>query len=413
MKIHINVLDRLILTLLSFVILVDMINGFMAMEFAKLPISQIFKFLLLLLFLLRLSKSKDFLLVLILLVIFQIGPVIGFIKTLDSSAFFKDIVVATKWFNVPLSFFYFKNLFQANNLNTLHVNLPQMVRRGYYFLLFNMLLGLLGLGMAFYHHGFNNAVGTRGYIFAGNELTILVLALAFIIGVYLYHNKKYKHFVFTLLVFLMISFLITSKTVLGGTIIVFLIPVISHIRFPIKRKWIERASLIVALGIPILSLFFYFGIVSSGVIEKIKFSMKRNDYDILTVALSNRNNFVRQGWEVFVQEYPFWGKILGFGQDYHLSLSGHSAEVDFFSLLFASGILGLFTLLLLLLYWILNAYNLSGHREYGYARSVFLFLIFLTLVANLSGHIFGSGIAGIFIGLAIALMFYKTVKTEV
>ncbi len=408
MKIHINVLDRLILTLLGYVVLIDMINGFFAMEFTKLPISQIFKFILLLLFLLRLSKTKDFLFLIGLLIIFQIGPLIGIIKTGDFSSFSKDIIVATKWFNVPLSFFYFKNLFQHRDFGKNQKKLFQMVNYAFVFIVINMVLGFVGLGMAFYHHGFDNAVGTRGYIFAGNELTILVLALAFIIGSYQYHNKKYKQFVLSLLVFLAISFLITSKTVLGGTIIVFLIPVISHIGFPIKRKWIERLTLITAFGIPILSLFFYFGIISSGVIEKIKFSMKRNDYDILTVALSNRNNFVRQGWEVYAQEYSIWGKLFGFGQEYHLQLSGHSAEIDFFSLLFASGILGLMTLFLLLLYWILNAYNLSSLRENGYARSVFFFVLFLTVVANLSGHIFGSGIAGIFIGLAISLMFYKT-----
>lgn len=408
MKINISALDRIILTLLGYVVLVDMVNGFFAMELTKLPISQAFKFLLLLLFFVRMLPSRDLPYLLLLLFIFQLGPIMGWLKTQDGNALFSDVVVATKWFNVPLSFYYFKNLFQGKQLDGLKKAIHRMVRRSYIFLSINMFLGLLGLGMAFYNHGFSNAVGSRGYIYAGNELTILVLALAFIMGTHLYYNKKYVEWGFTFLVFMIISFLITSKTVLGGTILVFLIPVLSNIRFPIKRIWMERATILVAIAIPIVSFLFYFGISTSGIVDKIAYSMKRNDYDILTVALSNRNNFVRQGWEVYTQEYPFLGKLIGYGQQYHLQLSGHSAEVDFFSLLFASGILGLVTLLVLLLYWIVNAFNLSRIKGYGYARSVLVFVLFLTLVANLSGHIFGSGIAGIFIGMSIAIMFYKT-----
>ena len=109
-----------------------------------------------------------------------------------------------------------------------------------------------------------------------------------------------------------------------------------------------------------------------------------------------------------MNEFSLIGKMFGYGQSYHLELSGHLAEIDFLSLLFASGILGITVLFIIIYYWYINAINLKNiEGEFWYAKPVLLFLWFLIIAANLSGHIFGSGIAGFFIGLSLALMFYN------
>ncbi|MGK2862155.1 MAG: O-antigen ligase family protein [Chitinophagaceae bacterium] len=282
-----------------------------------------------------------------------------------------------------------------------------MVRRSFLFLAINLTLGLLGFGMAFYNHGYASEVGTRGFIYAGNELTILVLAIGFIIATYFYQKSEVKRFLIFFGIFMVFAFLITSKTVLAGVFIIFLIPVISALRVRIPKKWASWILAAFIIGIPILSLSFYIWVTKSGIINRIEQSMARNDNDFLTILVSNRNNFVKAGWEVYISDYSWIGKLVGFGQQHHLDLSGHSAEVDFFSLLFASGIIGFLTLLLVISYWMLNALKLNGILGYVYAKSVIIFLLFLVIAANLSGHVFGSGIAGLFIGLAIALMFYK------
>ncbi len=384
-----------------------MINGLAAMEFIKLPVSQIYKLVLLLLFFLRLAFTKDFVFVLALLLIFQIAPLAGLIKTGNFEAYISDVIIATKWFNVPLSFFYFKNLFQSSHFYRMRTMLKKVISRSFWFILINMGLGLLGFGMAFYNHGYPNAVGTRGFIYAGNELTILVLALGFLIACYYIARSDIKRYLMMLACFVLIAFLITSKTVIGGVIIVFLIPVLASIRFSFNRKWMDWIVASFVFGIPLMILAFYVGITRSGILEKLAFSMRRNDYDPLTVLLSNRNNFIRQGWEVYDQDYSIWGKIFGYGQQYHLELSGHLAEVDFFSLLFSAGYLGLFSLFFVIFYWLVNATYLKSVRGYIHARSSLIFLLFIVVAANLSGHVFGSGIAGFFIGLSLAIMYYK------
>lgn len=387
-----------------------MFNGFFAMELTKLPISQGYKFILLTLILTRLSATRDFGFVLVLLFVFQIGPLAGWIKTGDFVTFIQDAVVAAKWIMVPVSFFYFKNLFQHASFPKLEHDVKRVVRMAFAFISLNMFLGVLGFGMAFYNHGYNNAVGTKGFIYAGNELTIMVLAVGYIIAVYYWQKEWYRKFLVAFLSFMLYAFLITSKTVLGGVIIIFLIPVVSSIKLNIKRKWLDWISAMLLLGTPVLIVLFYIGIVQSGIILKFQNSLERNNYELLTVLVSNRNNFVEQGWDVYANEYSVPGKVFGYGQQYHLNLSGHSAEVDFLSLLFASGILGVLFLFLILFYWGLNANKLKRIDGYLYAKPTLIFLWFIIIAANLSGHVFGSGIAGFFIGFALALMFYNAKK---
>lgn len=414
LKIKLLTFDYIILTILSYIVLVDMINGFFMMEFTKIPVSQLFKFFLLILLTFRLVKTKDFAFIVLLLIVFQIGPFFGLLKNGNVNDFFSDAVVATKWFNVPLSFFYFKTLFQGASFPLLENKIKLVVMRSFKLITLNMFLGFLGLGMAFYNHGYGNAVGTRGFIYAGNELTILVLTLGFMIAMYFYQKKLYKKYLFLFLIFLLFSFLITSKTVLGGVTIVFLIPLMSSIKINVRinQKWVNRIFVSLVFGIPFLISIFYFGIINSGVLNKLKYSLKRNDNDILTVVLSNRNNFIKNGWDVFINDYSIIGKLFGYGQKYHVTISGHVAEVDFFSLLFASGFFGLLMLIFVILYWLLNALKLKQNPNFIYAKPVLFYLWFLIIIANLSGHIFGSGIAGYFIGLSIAVMFYYNPKIK-
>src|SRR5699024_11705754 len=104
---------------------------------------------------------------------FQVAPLMGLIKSREFSSYLADVVTATKWFVVPLSFFYFKTLFQTKYVDKLYKPLQKLMIVSVSFLTLNMVLGVLGFGSAFYYEGSSMASGTKGFIFAGNELTIL------------------------------------------------------------------------------------------------------------------------------------------------------------------------------------------------------------------------------------------------
>tara|TARA_B100000378_G_scaffold118180_2_gene94748 strand:- start:822 stop:2009 length:1188 start_codon:yes stop_codon:yes gene_type:complete len=389
-----------------------MINGFFLMKDIHLPISQFYKLFLLVLMAFKVLYTRDFLFFILIFFSFLIAPFFGFIKTGDFYFFIEDVITAIKWVSIPLSFFYFKNLFQSTYFIKIYNWIKYSVILGFLFLLINLALGAAGLGMSFYFHGYGNAVGTRGFIYAGNELTILVLTLGFLIASYLKQNKYYKIFVLSLFIFLIFSFLITSKTVLGGVLVVFLIPWISSISKRISFKKLQIWFVVFLLGLPTLIGVFYYGVTKSGVLEKLKISSKMNDGDFWQTLLSNRNNFLIDGWIIYREKYNFLEKVLGLGQNFYVNLVESIPELDFFTLLFTNGISGLSILLIIIYYWFLNANKLKELKGYNYSNAVILFLFFLIISANLAGHIFSSAIAGFYIGLAIALMFFNTNKLE-
>lgn len=407
MKLKLQTLDKFILFLIGFTVLVDMVNGFFMMNEVKLPISQTYKFVLMFLMLLRLHRTKDILFVILIFIGFQIAPIFGLLKTGDFSTYLSDVIAAAKWFNVPLSFFYFKTIFQSDYRQKLNWALKNLFMWSFFFLAFNLTLGVLGFGQAFYFEGYGNASGTKGFIYAGNELTILVLAIGFVIASHhRYLNQNKKNILFFIL-FLLFAFAITSKTVLAGVILVFLIPYMSSLKLRFHKKWVSRIIGLVILGIPATIAAFYIAITKTGIEKKLQNSAKINNNDFLTTLLSNRNNFVVEGWHLFVQDYSGFEKIVGLGQGFYVAGVKDVAEIDFVSLLFAAGVFGLLLLLLVIFYYFLNARLLMQVKNYVHAKSVFVFLVFLCIAANLAGHIFDSGIAGFYIGASIALMFYR------
>ncbi len=406
MRLKLASLDKIILLLMGFSIIVDMLNGFFIREIVHLPISQGYKLLIMGLMLIRLAPTKDFLSVLFIFLGFQVAPWVGLLKTENFSSYLGNVIVTTKWFMVPLSFFYFKMLFKGKFVDRLELPIRRVFILSFIFLSLNMLLGAWGYGSAFYYEGYPNAAGTKGYIYAGNELTILVLALGFVIASYLYQKKRHLLNALFFAAFLLFAFLITSKTVVGGVTIIFLIPYISSVKWRFNRKWVDGFIGLCVLGLPALVGAFYYGMTRSGFLKTIQYNSTLNE-DFLTLLLSNRNTFVIKGWEVFSKDYSVPEQFFGLGEAYHLSRAGDLPELDFITILFSNGILGLLLLLFILLFYFLNARLLISKKGYVYAKPVFVFLLFLCLVANSAGHVFNSGIAGLYIGMAIALMFYQ------
>src|SRR5699024_4797353 len=117
-------------------------------------ISQAYKIVLIVLILFRLSPTKDFLPLLIVLFGFQIAPIAGWIKTGAIDTYFKDVIVASKWVMVPVGFFFFKTFFQNQTLSNKKTLLVRMIGLSLLFLTLNMVIGALGYGSAFYYDGY-------------------------------------------------------------------------------------------------------------------------------------------------------------------------------------------------------------------------------------------------------------------
>lgn len=384
-----------------------MFNGVFLRNNIALPVSQIFKFALTVLMVLRLIPIKEFGFLMLLFVVFQVAPLLGYLKTQDISALYKDIVVATKWFNVPLSFFYFKIVLQSPRLNELKRFIKRFLKISFGFLSLNMLIGVLGFGVAFYYEGYPHAVGTRGLIYAGNELAILNVSMAFIAASYYKEKQMYLHYGVFFILFMVFAFLMTSKTVMAGTVVVFILPWISTIKKSFSKKWVQRLFYFSLIGLPVLITGLVYGVTQSGFLRKLQHSNKVNEGDFWTIFFSNRNVFLKKAWGIYSEQYSAVEKIFGLGQHYFINLVEDSPEMDLITLFFTNGVLPLLVILVLIAYWFINAYYLGKQKENVFAKQVFVYLVFILILANTAGHILNSGISAYYIGLSLAIMFYR------
>jgi hypothetical protein len=135
-----------------------------------------------------------------------------------------------------------------------------------------------------------------------------------------------------------------------------------------------------------------------------------NELDIYTFILSNRNTFLFDFIEIFKKEYNIIEMIIGVGQSTFETLNNnHIIELDFFDIYFAYGIIGillfLFYISFLLIQSKIKSLNRKTYLFSSYSKYIALFLIVLSF---LSGHIFNSGMAAIYMGCVFSLMYYKS-----
>lgn len=402
---HTKNLDKIILLLLTIILLVDSVNGFFLNKGMNIPISQAYKAIILVLMLFRLvGRTYELLFVFSFFICLSIGPILGFITHFDTEYLLSDIIKNIKWINIIVSFFYFKSIFNTSYSNSLDPIFKKIITFSVIIILANLFLGLLGFGTAFYNHGYGNAAGTKGFFYAGNELSVLILILMSFIMYYFLDKSKLRFYFYSALAVLM-SFIVSSKLLVLGMIIIF-----ARLYFygkVLTYSTIKKIMKMALLFLPIFIYSLYYIITKTSMLLKLEHSFRVNNNEYFTILMSNRNNFVKWGMDEYIYSYSFIEKLFGIGQSYYVEKATHVAEIDVFTLLFSNGIISLLFHLFFVIYLFLQAKKLSlKPNKYIYAKYVLFMVIFLTVLSNFAGHIYNSGIAGIFIGMLFASMFY-------
>ena len=141
-----------------------------------------------------------------------------------------------------------------------------------------------------------------------------------------------------------------------------------------------------------------------------RFSYFWNELDIYTFILSNRNTFLFDFIEVFKKEYNIIEMIIGVGQSTFETLNhNHIIELDFFDIYFTYGVIGvslfLFYISFLLIQSKIKSLNIKTYLFSSYSKYIAILLIALSF---LSGHVFNSGMAAIYMGCVFSLMYSKS-----
>ena len=401
-------LDTIIFGLIFGLLPIDMINGYLLREVGANPIisiAQLYKIIILGLLFFRINSTEKIIFIsffglLLLPTAFQV------VKSSNVKLLFIDSVMVIKWLGSVLAFFYFRIIFIHKS------HLLKWVYRWMLFsfliLVLNIFLRLFGLGFPMYSMA-TLEIGSKGYFFAGNEVSAVLLILSsFLMYWYQFYNKKFLFIIIGALAILTGLYL-TSKTAILGTFFTFFYFLIFN---PNRKKISIRKIFSFLFSVFILlPIGFYFIVKylkTSDVMER--FSFFWNELDIYTFILSNRNTYFFDFIEIFKKEYNIIEMFIGVGiTNYELINPNDIIEIDFLDIFFSYGIIGtllfLFYISFLLFQSKIKSLNRKTYLFSSYSKYIAILLIALSF---LSGHVFNSGMAAIYIGCVFSLMYYKS-----
>ncbi|HLS29339.1 MAG TPA: O-antigen ligase family protein [Flavobacteriaceae bacterium] len=400
--------DWFIVATMFMLLPVDMINGILLKEGIEFPISigQFYKLFVIFLIFIRLCvrPKLDFLLLLGTLILFTIPSIFQFFSNDDYSLriIFDDFIKTSKYISVFLVLIYFQRIFTFPRKKTRSLVKSWLVF-SYLVFAINILLKYLGLGFPMYDY---DNTGTTGFFYAGNEISALFLVLYGIIAYHLYEIKKAKTWFFMFFLFnLFLGITITSKTAMLGIILVTLLILANPEnlkRISLRKIMIWITSIV--LLIPLTVYIAYELLKDSLIMHRIDYFY--NKWDLTTFIFSERNLRVKEMIPIYKKDWTIWEKIIGGGQYFYENQLGNIIEIDFLDIFFAYGIIGALIFTVVIIGLFLKGF-LQIKNRFPYARLALLMLFVLVLESSIAGHVFNSGIAGIYIGACFGLMFFK------
>lgn len=401
-------ISSFVLVLMFMLLPIDMFNGFLLHNNINLPLSlgQLYKFIILLfLFTSLLLKPNKLILSLGLVFLLLIPSLFQVFLQFRIDFLFNDIIKIIRYLTPVFAFLFFVDYIKKEfGLGMLF----KLVKFSFIVFSLNILLKYVGLGYPMYFH---NNIGSKGFFYAGNETSVVLIILSAIIGYNFWLERRFFRYFLFFIFTLFVGITISSKTGMLGVVLTFLfIPMkTSHIKFTFKKlNYILLFSIVI---IPALVFTFIKVIVNSPIFLRFSFFWEKLDF--VTFVFSHRNVFFDNALKVFYNNYHFVEKIIGVGQTkYELLNGGSIVEIDIADIFFAYGFMGLLLFLTLMLFIIYQAKLFKRTGSYPYASFVRLMAIVLLGISTIAGHVYSSGMAAVFLGLLFSLMYIKENQIE-
>lgn len=401
----ISYLDNFIILLLFALLPMDMLNGIVLKNGINLPISigQLYKLTILVFIFFRfLFKPQLLLISLGCTALLLLPSLYQSIKTFSASFFFEDIIKISKYLTPLFCFLFFTDYIKREGIIGIK-RLQKLIRFSYIILVGNILLKYVGLGYPMYEFG---SIGSKGFFFAGNEISVLLVILSSIIAFNMWNGgRKIQYFLFWAFT-LFVGLTISSKTGLVGILLVFVLIPLKKPSLKINFKNIAFFLGAVLMVIPLAIYLVWRFIQGTALLIRLEYFSKK--FDFWTFILSNRNVFFKDAYATYIEKYNFFEKLIGVGQTQYENLNnGMIVEIDLADIFFSYGFLGLIYFIALLSFLIIQAVRFSRNKKYVYANFVLLMILFLLGISTTAGHVFSSGMAAVFIGLIFSLMYFK------
>ena len=377
-------LDRIIWFSFIVWLIIDDLTGFFINAGKPLPISQTFKFGLLIILIFRLSTFKRQFIIL-----YSFLTYIAFISL--HLIFIDENVPITllhlsKLLLTVIIYLYFVKYIQISSTQDFITKSNTILYISFLIIAINIGLGLFGIG---YHTYPDEGIGYKGFFFAGNEMGgLLVVIFPYI----LYRTFiKYGHIRYCIMCTICIAL-----SILLGTKTVILISLLSSIcvgwlygSAKFRRNLIFSITIIVTVSLP-----YFINLINSREVD----ILMRMSYSFDNGGLSSL---------IFSSRDEFWAKksIEFFNSDAVTQMFGlggnRSVEMDHLDSLLNYGYFGLTVIYGFFLYLLLHA--LKHRHNNSYCPIIILTDILLISISLIAGHIIFSSMAGMYIALQNSL----------
>lgn len=396
---YINLRKTIVFLLYCF-ILIDMINGYL-LRSGIVSISPFFKFLTLFLIVIYFIKNialivqVNLLVLLILLYAvihsYLLGDPIFAISGLDWIVKFSSIVIF---------YIFFQKVIDRRKGECIF----QFAKYSFVFLLVNFTFGFFGFGYGMYGTE-ENSIGTRGFIFAGNEIGAALIVSGAILQMQLIEQRKYWRFVGVGILMIWMGVLLTSKVSIFSSMLLLLsfpmIKAAGKLKYmKIEKKDVFFSSLVILAMPAIASGAIYYVLFFSNLIERLSYFYDK--VDIITLLLSNRNIWALEAINIYFDSYSILEILFGSGQSWIYEISDKKmVEIDFIDFLMTYGIGGAVVAYGFFAWILLKLIHNQTNPYFGYLLLMIVLLLGMSLT---SGHIMNSGIAGALIAALLSMV---------
>lgn len=386
-----------------------MINGFFLAAGTSTPVGVVyrfgyFSFLVFMIIIEKLPKTYYTYLT----IFFILGNLLmfflqGIFLNTSASFMFADFSVYIKyflWVLIPYYVYQRREIFKTINFENIFLAL------GFLLSIELLIPYTLGVGRQTYSTA---GAGYKGFFFEQNSISFaLIITLTMTTHVLIKELQKRwgKKVLFLLLLFagnVVSLFLLATKTVVVYavlTVIYLLIRVIfkKHYHSNIQRAFVWLSAIFAVIWI------FFKGIPSatelvSGSVTRMQYFYRVYEGDLFRLLFSSRNVFLEGAAKLFFNDPNFKFTLFGGqGFQYRFEKFGRLGivEMDFFDLFFSMGLIGTILFIVMMLYFISQAFKRKMKSIYTFALVVTLIYIFFV------GHVLFSAMSATFLGLICA-----------
>lgn len=384
-KLSLNLIDDIIFLLFACWLLVDSINGFLLRSGYSISVSQIYKLFVAIFVLIRCKDcipAIHFVLIIIVYLSVYCVNLLFLNEDIGSS-----ITLLSKLLTTILFYVYFMEV-KASDLKYFKRNAFRVIFVSFTIFTINLILGNLGYGFSSYSGG--GGFGSRGFFYAINELTAVLIVLFPWALYYVKTNFPFKYYTLFSALLLFLSYTLSTKSGIAATLLSCLL--IAYLYGNSK----EKIFVLITSLIFLLASFFLIQIFLNSelpLIQRISFFIEQNG--VVDAITSNRLNYWTEEKAEFYNANLF-SQLLGLG-------GNRTVEMDPFDALLNCGFVGL--LFLLSFYcFLMSRPNLGKYRYCKYSKVILISNIFLIVMSIAGGHVMFSSMAGMLIAISNALL---------